>query len=72
MTEAHSQLDKLIRMANQIAVGFDGLPEERAVHEAADHIRAFWTPKMRREIAAYAAADGARLASRARAAVAKI
>ena len=67
MTEVHeTQLDKLIRMANQIAVAFDGLPEDQAVRDTAEHIIAFWTPKMRREFAAYASADGARLVPRAR------
>ncbi len=73
MTEAHeSQMDKLIRMANQIAGGFDGYPEEDAVRDTAEHIRAFWTPKMRREFVAYAKQDGARLVSRAREAAAKL
>eukprot|EP01037_Dinobryon_pediforme_P028433 gene28433-31713_t len=65
MTEVHeTQLDKLIRMANQIAVAFDGLPEDQAVRDTAEHIIAFWTPKMRRELGAYVTADGARLVPR--------
>jgi formate dehydrogenase subunit delta len=67
--QPHSQLDKLIHMANQIAGAFATMPDAQAVKETADHLRAFWTPKMRRMIAEYEAAEGTRLDARARAAV---
>jgi formate dehydrogenase subunit delta len=44
-------VDKLVRMANQIAVNFDGGSDEvQAVEAVADHIRRFWTPAMREQI----------------------
>ncbi len=51
-------LEKLIRMANQIALAFRLEPRERALASVADHIKSFWTPKMRRDIAAHAALGG--------------
>ncbi len=48
---------RLVKMANQIA-------DNQRVHGAAaarltaEHLRAFWTPAMRRELAAYVAAGG--------------
>ncbi len=62
MTDHHeSQLDKLIRMANQIAIAIKAEAEPKAIDDTADHIRAFWTPKMRRELKDYAEKGGARL-----------
>jgi formate dehydrogenase subunit delta len=73
MNEEHeSQLDKLIRMANQIAVAFHGLPEPQGIDNVAEHIRAFWTPKMRRTLSEYAAGEGTRLEPLARAAATKL
>ena len=44
-------VDKLVRMANQIAANFDGGSDEaQAVASVADHIRRFWTPSMRKQI----------------------
>ena len=44
-------VDKLVRMANQIAANFDGGSDEaQAVASVADHIRRFWTPAMRKQI----------------------
>lgn len=42
--------DKLIRMANQIATFFKGQGEEGAAAQVADHLRSFWTPRMRDEL----------------------
>ena len=39
--------DKLARMANDIANFFQSYPSEEAVTGIHDHIKAFWTPKMR-------------------------
>lgn len=45
-----SDPDKIIRMANQIATFFRSYPHEQAVAGVHDHIRAFWTPVMRRAL----------------------
>ncbi len=42
--------DKLIRMANQIATFFKGQGEEEAAAQVADHLKAFWTPRMRQDL----------------------
>ena len=42
--------DKLIYMANQIATFFDSKPHEEGVKGVADHINAFWEPRMRRQL----------------------
>jgi formate dehydrogenase subunit delta len=43
--------------------------ETRAVSQIADHIRQFWDPRMRRDIAAHIAAGGAGLDPLAKAAL---
>ncbi|GJE78426.1 hypothetical protein BGCPKDLD_5042 [Methylorubrum suomiense] len=53
--------DKLVRMANQIALFFRSYPENEAVAGIHNHIVAFWTPKMRRDIEGYAEEAGERL-----------
>lgn len=65
-------MNKLVRMANQIAGGFRALPHEQAVAAIADHIRSFWTPKMRRDIAAHLNEGGTGLDPLAMAAVEKL
>lgn len=52
MTEGKSA--KLVRMANQIADFFAAMPEAEAVDGAAMHLGLYWTPKMIREIIAFA------------------
>jgi formate dehydrogenase subunit delta len=42
--------DKLVRMANQIAVFFDSQPGHQAAERTAQHLRDFWDPAMRAEI----------------------
>jgi len=49
------------RMANQIASAFQGYPEERAVAETANHIKSFWDPRMRKQLAEIIAKDEAAL-----------
>jgi formate dehydrogenase subunit delta len=44
------KMQKLVHMANQIADYFKVMPDADAVKGGVDHLRAFWTPKMRREI----------------------
>ena len=38
------KIEKLVRMANQIADFFAPYPEEEAVAGMQQHIRSFWTP----------------------------
>jgi formate dehydrogenase subunit delta len=52
----------MVRMANQIAASFAACPHEEAVRETARHIRMFWEPRMRRQLADHAAGGGEGLA----------
>jgi formate dehydrogenase subunit delta len=49
--------DKLVRMANQIATFFAHEGPERGAESVADHLKKFWDPRMRTELAA-AVAEG--------------
>ena len=42
--------DKLIHMANQIALFFESKPHAEGVAGVAGHINDFWEPRMRREL----------------------
>ena len=55
--------EKLIYMANQIAIFFAAQGEERAVVATADHIQKFWEPHMRREFVALARKDMSKLSA---------
>jgi formate dehydrogenase subunit delta len=47
-------VDHLINMANQIGRFFEAMPDrEAALLGAAQHLRNFWAPPMRRELLAY-------------------
>jgi len=72
MSSAASPEDKLVRMANQIAQFFKSQPHDAAVAGIVDHLRSFWTPKMRRQIADHAAAGGAGLEPLTREAVERL
>ena len=48
------KLDRLVRMANQIGEFYATMPEQGATEGAASHLRLYWTPKMIREIIAFA------------------
>jgi formate dehydrogenase subunit delta len=48
------KIDKLVRMANQIGEFYATMPEREATEGAASHLRMYWTPKMIREIIAFA------------------
>jgi len=48
------KIDKLVRMANQIADFYATMPEREAVAGAALHLTLYWTPKMIREIITFA------------------
>lgn len=60
---------KLVYMANQIGKAFAYQDEAAAVASIAGHIRSFWDPRMKKEIAAHEQAGGAGLDARALAAV---
>jgi len=45
------KIDRLVRMANQIGDFYASMPEQEG---AASHLRLYWTPKMIREIIAFA------------------
>jgi formate dehydrogenase subunit delta len=51
-------LDKLIRMANEIARNLRSQPGDQAVAATAEHIKSFWTPGMRASLIAHAQARG--------------
>ena len=50
-----------VRMVNQIADFFRPYPKDEAVAGIAEHIRAFWEPRMRAKLAEALAAGGAGL-----------
>ncbi len=51
--------DKLIHMANQIALFMESKPESEGVREFANHVNDFWDPQMRRQFLALVAAGSA-------------
>ena len=63
MSGAHAEtsLGALVRMANQIAVAFRTAPEAQAAASTAEHIRLFWSRKMRTDVLAHLDAGGAGL-----------
>ena len=63
---------RLVYMANQIATFFRSVPHEEAVAATADHLRKFWDPRMRRQIASQLQSGGEGLSDIARAAVARL
>jgi formate dehydrogenase subunit delta len=69
---SNDKLAKLVRMANQIGDYFRTFPEDEATAGAADHLRKFWTPKMRNEIIAFVDAGGSGLNQVAERAVADL
>lgn len=53
--------DRIVYMANQIARAFKTKGETQAIAATADHIRSFWDPRMRAQLAAHLSAGGAGL-----------
>ena len=51
----------LVRMINQIAANVAHHPHDQAVAEVGAHLRSFWTPAMRADLAAYIAGGGVEL-----------
>ena len=64
--------EKLVRMANQISEFFESQPGDQRVAGVHEHIVAFWTPKMRREIVDYMNNGGEGLSPLSRQAVDKL
>lgn len=54
-------IEKLTRMANQIAGFFRSYPEDKALAGIRDHLVAFWTPGMREALLAHVTWGGAGL-----------
>ena len=60
-------------MANQVASFFASYPEPEAIEGTFDHLKAYWDPRMRREIEAHLVnAGGAGLSAIALAAVKRL
>lgn len=53
--------DKMVHMANQIAIFFKTQPGEDAAQKVASHIADFWEPRMRAQLRAYVDEGGAGL-----------
>ena len=47
--------ERIVHMANQIALYFAAYPQERAEAGVQEHLQKFWTPAMRRDLATYIA-----------------
>ena len=56
-----STVKTLVHQANQIADFFRLQPEQEAVTNTADHIRRYWDPRMRAQMAEHIARGGAGL-----------
>ena len=66
-------VESLVRMANDIGHFFAAEPKRAdAIAGVANHIRRFWDPRMRRQIAAHLAAGGEGLDPLAREAIASL
>ena len=65
-------LDKLVHMANQIAVEFGYQQPGEAVEATYDHLWHYWDPAMRASIVAHLAGGGTGLDPVAREAVARL
>ena len=50
MTEQHTAADPVLRLAGEIAVQFQHQSAQEAAAAIAEHIRAFWDPRMRRAL----------------------
>jgi formate dehydrogenase subunit delta len=44
---------RLVQMANQVASFFASYPEAEAIDSTANHLKSYWDPRMRREMAAH-------------------
>jgi formate dehydrogenase subunit delta len=50
--------EDMVRMANQIAAFFAPYPKDEALAGVTAHIRDFWEPRMKRQLAEHIAAGG--------------
>lgn len=66
---SHGTDEKLVYMANQIGTFFKSQDLNTASAKIADHIAAYWDPRMRRAIVAHLDAGGAGLDPAARQAI---
>ena len=67
------EVEKLARMANQIAINFDyGPDKDKVVAGIADHLSRFWSPSMRAELIEAHRKGGVELSELAARAVAKL
>ena len=64
------EAERLVSMANQIAVFFEHEEAAKAVERTADHLRKYWDPRMRAAIVAHLKSGGAGLDPLVRSAVA--
>ena len=64
--------DRIVYMANQIARAFKSKGEAGAIAATAEHIRNFWDPRMRKQLADRLAAGGAGLDAIVRRAAAQL
>jgi formate dehydrogenase subunit delta len=53
----HAGVPPVVRMANDIARQFGHLPEDEAAAAVANHVRQFWDPRMRHQLADEVARD---------------
>lgn len=52
-------IESLVRMANQIGSFFEAMPDRaEALDNAAQHLKRFWEPRMRRTLLAHIDAEG--------------
>ena len=58
------KIEKLVRMANQIADFYGPYQDAEAVSGIFEHLRSFWTKSMREELIAFAKAGGTGLRPR--------
>lgn len=66
-------IEQLVKMANDIGNYFDAEPDrESAIEGIAEHIRKFWDPRMRAQIAAHLDNGGAGMNDSVKSAVSRL
>ncbi len=58
MTAPVAAPSALVRMVNQIAANYGHLPADEAAERVAEHLRLFWAPAMRSQLAAWVRQGG--------------
>lgn len=58
MNQKVMETDRMLHKANQIALNFAAYPRAQAVDYVSEHIKKFWTPMMRQQIAAHVKGGG--------------